>query len=68
MGFESVVPEGWSEERPGEFKRGASDDDPTALIQVGIRGFTVDALVEMLLPSWAYRRCRNATANWRASA
>ena len=32
-GFGSVVPEGWAEHRPGEFKRGASEADPTALIQ-----------------------------------
>jgi SagB-type dehydrogenase family enzyme len=53
-GFKSIVPEGWTEDRPGEFKRGASEDDPTALIQVAIPGLTVDALVEMLLPQLGF--------------
>ena len=53
-GFRSIVPEGWTEGRPGEFQRGTSEDDPTSLVQVGIPGFTVDALVEMLLPELGF--------------
>ena len=48
--FSGLVPEGWAEARPGEFKRGASEADPTALIQVGVPGLPVGALVELLLP------------------
>ena len=65
-GFGSIVPEGWTEGRPGEFKRGADEDDPTALIQVGIPGFTVDALVELLLPDLGLEALPERTGRYRS--
>jgi SagB-type dehydrogenase family enzyme len=49
-GFSSVVPEGWAEQETGQFVRGASETDPTFLVLAGAAGFTVDDLIEMLLP------------------
>ena len=36
MGIKGLVPHGWSETRPGEFRRSPWNDDPTLLVQVGI--------------------------------
>jgi hypothetical protein len=44
------VPAGWIEREPGQFGRGASEADPTFLVQLGVPGATVDLVTSMLLP------------------
>jgi hypothetical protein len=36
---------------PGQFRRGASEADPTLLVQLGIPGATVDLVTSLLLPN-----------------
>ena len=44
IGVSGLVPEGWEEKGSGEFLRGASETDHTALVQQGIPGVTVEQL------------------------
>lgn len=48
--FNSIVPEGWIERRPGEFSRGELETDPTFLAQQGVPGATIEFVIELLLP------------------
>ena len=50
IGVSGLVPEGWEEKGSGEFLRGASETDRTALIQQGIPGVTVEQLKGLLSP------------------
>jgi glutamine amidotransferase-like uncharacterized protein len=49
MGLNGLVPEGWSEVRPGEFERSHSDNDPTVLVQIGITGLGVEQAKTLIL-------------------
>ena len=49
-GFNSIVPEGWFEGRPGEFRRGDPETDPTFLLQQGVPGANIELVIELLLP------------------
>ena len=49
-GFNTIVPEGWIERRPGEFSRGEPETDPTFLAQLGVPGATIEFVIELLLP------------------
>jgi len=49
-GFSGVVPEGWLEREPGQFGRGASEADPTFLVQLGVPGATIELVIQLLLP------------------
>ena len=46
-----LVPEGWSQVQPGIHARGSTAADQTLLIQKSYEGMTMDALLEVLLPS-----------------
>ena len=50
LGISGVMPEGWTERRPGEVARGASPIDPTALFQQGFAGVSIEELKVGLLP------------------
>jgi len=48
--FSGVAPVGWAEKEPGQFGRGASETDPTFLVQLGVPSATVDLVTSLLLP------------------
>jgi glutamine amidotransferase-like uncharacterized protein len=48
--FSGVAPAGWIEKELGQFGRGASETDPTFLVQLGVPGATVDLVTSLLLP------------------
>ena len=50
MGLNGLVPEGWSEVRPGEFLRSHSDNDPAVLVQIGITSLGVEQAKTLILP------------------
>lgn len=50
IGIGGVVPEGWVEKSPGEFRRDMSDTDQTVLIQQAVPGVTVEQLKTLLTP------------------
>jgi len=50
QGIRSVVPDGWSAERPGELERRASEEDRTSLVLMQIPGVSVAKLEGLLLP------------------
>jgi putative intracellular protease/amidase len=65
------VPEGWIEKEPGQFGRGASETDPTFLVQIGVPGATVELVTQLLLPKISLEslppsagRFENARLGW----
>jgi len=51
FGIRGRVPDGWVQAQPGVYVRGSSATDNTLVIQKSYSGMTMDALLEILLPS-----------------
>jgi glutamine amidotransferase-like uncharacterized protein len=49
-GFHGMVPDAWTEKRPGEFARGDTNMDPTFLVQQEVPGATSELVIELLAP------------------
>jgi glutamine amidotransferase-like uncharacterized protein len=66
-GFSGVAPSGWMEKGPGEFYRGDSETDPTALVQQEVPGATADLVMELLAAKLGLDRFPDSTGGIKNS-
>jgi glutamine amidotransferase-like uncharacterized protein len=64
-GFRGVVPDGWTEKRPGEFSREDTEADPTFLVQQEVPGATTELVIELLAPKLGIEAFPEANGEFR---